>query len=92
MAYIKVKPLPQRKPKGTTARRILAELCFYYPQYTLNQAKKLPYKDVVLLLKTAHREKSKDYLMKLNIETAPHTKKGQGVKKLAGQLKEASDG
>lgn len=71
---------------------ILAQLCYYYPQYTLRHARKLPYKDVSLLLKTARKMQARDYLNLTNIAVAPHTKNGSAVKKLVKQFKDIING
>lgn len=82
MARIIATPIPKRQ---INARQLLAELCFYYPQYTLAAARRLPAKDVMLLLKTAMRKDAEYYHHMTQITAAPHTKKGQGVKKLSSR-------
>jgi len=81
MARIEVQKVVSQSKK-LNARALLAELCYYYPQYTLAAARRLPARDVVLLLKTARKKDSERYLNLTQIAAAPHTKKGQGVKKL----------
>jgi hypothetical protein len=87
MATIKVASVPT---KQIQARHLLAMLCFYYPQYTLAEARQLKAKDVMLLLKIAQIEKSKEYFNLTQIAAAPHTKKGEGVKTLSDNYKKAS--
>lgn len=82
MATIQVAAVPRKK---VNARRLLAELCYYYPQYTLAAARRLPARDVMLLLKMAHRKDAERYLNETQIAAAPHTKKGTGVKRLTGK-------
>lgn len=88
---VKAQPLP-KPPLGSEINRSLYMLCYYYPQYTLQEARQLPFNHVMALLQTARREKALEYSELLNISTAPHTKKGQGVKKLANQYKEIARG
>lgn len=89
MATIKVASVP--KPKQS-ARVLLAEFCYYYPQYTLAQARRLPAKDVVLLLKTARKKEAEKYFNLTQIAAAPHTKRGAGVKSLSGKYRKAMNG
>lgn len=91
MPKITVQKVPKSK-KQQDPRRLLAELCYYYPQYNLRQAKKLPYKDVNLLLKTAKSLEAMNYINLTNISVAPHTKNGKGVKKLIDQFKAVING
>jgi hypothetical protein len=69
------------------SERLLATLCYFYPQYTLAAARKLPFKDVKLLLSVATKQKAADYLNLSQIAAAPHTEKGRGVKKLYDNYK-----
>jgi hypothetical protein len=62
---------------------LLASLCYYYPQYTLSQASKLPLKTVLLLLKVARQHEAVKYHNLTQIAAAPHTNKGAGVRKLS---------
>jgi len=89
MARIEVAKVPARE---ISARSILAKLCYFYPQYTLAQAKRLPYKDVMLLIKTAQREKAAEYYNLTQIAAAPQTDKGKGIAKLSEQYKRLADG
>jgi hypothetical protein len=90
MAIIPVASIPRKK---VNARELLAELCFYYPQYTLAAARRLPAKDVMLLLKMARKKKAEEYFNLTQIAAAPHTKKGSGVKRLSSRYaKVAKDG
>lgn len=86
MATIKVASIPTKK---INAREMLAELCWYYPQYSLAQARRLAARDVVLLLKMAHRKEAELYFNHTQIAAAPHTKKGSGVKKLSSRYQKA---
>lgn len=82
MAIIQVASVPKKK---VNARELLAELCFYYPQYTLAAARRLPARDVMLLLRTARKKKAEEYFNLTQIAAAPQTKNGRGVKKLSSR-------
>lgn len=84
MARIEVAKQENNRVKNE-ALITLAQFCYYYPQYTLNEARKLPYKYVALLLKTAIIEMNKNYLNLTQIVSAPHFDKGKGVNKLIKQ-------
>ncbi len=89
MRSLALKISVQRAPKQRfNANEVLAKLCYYYPQYTLRHARKLPYKDVVLLIKQAQKEQATDYYNLTQIAAAPHSDKGKGVKKLLSHFKE----
>ncbi len=60
------------KPRGNGD--LLGKLCYFYPQYTLSAARKLPYKHVTMLLKTAEVQRAIYYQELLCIAMAPHTK------------------
>ncbi len=63
-------------------RQLYATVAYHYPRYTLKQVEKMPYRDVVLLLKTATRIEAERMYNLTQIASAPHSKKGQGVKDL----------
>lgn len=91
MATIKVASVTA-PVKKINARALLAELCFYYPQYTLAAARRLPAKDVMLLLNTARKKDGEKYYNLTQIAAAPHTKKGSGVKSLSDRYRRAMNG
>ena len=66
---IKVAKAPRAEVKPIS---LLGTLCYYYPQYTLQEARNLPYKHVILLINTAHRIKAADNLNLLQIVAAPN--------------------
>lgn len=81
MAEIKVQQVPKSK-SDSSKRSLYARICYFYPQYNLQQASQLPQRDVLLLLKTAEQIEAVRMLNLTQISAAPHTKKGAGVKKL----------
>lgn len=79
MKVIKIQKIPQKK---VSIQDVLARFCFYYQQYTYEQAKKLPYIRVIRMLKVADRERAILLSELVDIAAAPHTKRGSGVGKL----------
>ena len=81
MARVVAKKIPVASGR-LQKRELYAQVCYYYPQYTLKGVARLPYRDVLLLLKTAHRiEATRNYNLTA-IAAAPHSKKQINVKKL----------
>lgn len=84
MAEIEVAKIPK---KDATKRSLYARVCYFYPQYNLQQAQALPQRDILLLLKTAEQIEAVRMLNLVQISAAPHTKKGAGVKKLTSHFR-----
>ena len=78
---VKVAKVPKTGAKEDEVMRMLATLCYFYPQYTFAQARKLPYRRVAMLIAEAHRQEAIRYYNLTQIMAAPHTKKGEGVRK-----------
>jgi hypothetical protein len=85
---ISVAKLPKKKFSQQEAKHLLATLCYYYPQYTFAAARKLPYKRVTLLIRTAQRMEAMKYYNLTQIAAAPHTKNGKGVQSLLDRFKD----
>ncbi len=66
----------------------LTRVCYFYPQYDLEKAEKLTNTQVVALLLQAEKQRAIDLYNQTLIAAAPHTKKGEMVKKLLNQYKE----
>lgn len=84
---VKVASIPKPKVKPL---KLLGMLCYYYPQYTLAEARKLPYKTVKLLLDIAHQQKALEYMHLVQIESAVRSKDGgkslhKQYKRMAGE-------
>jgi hypothetical protein len=79
---IQVKKLPSASYDSKSNRELFATICYYFPQYTLVNVRQLPFRDVMLLLKTAHKMEAVKYKNLTQIAASPHSKKGEGVKKL----------
>jgi hypothetical protein len=79
---VKVQPIPHKEPKPVDADRLCEELCYWYPAYRFEQARQVPYKRSVSMLRTARRLEAEKYYQLTQIAAAPHTDKGDGVKNL----------
>jgi len=86
---IKAQPVPKSKNSSSSVEDTLALFCFYFPQYTYAQSKRMPYKRVARMLRIAERERARFLYDLTNIAAAPHTHKGQGVKKMLNYFKES---
>lgn len=70
---------------------VLAEVCYFYPRYTLEEVAKLSYRQVKLLLKVARKQQAIYMYNMTQIVAAPHTKRGQGVKDLSEHFKKLAN-
>ena len=71
---------------------ILGEFILRFPQYTLQEARRLPAKHIVTLLTIARRLEAQRNLTQLLITTAPHSKKGKMVRDLEKAFKRQANG
>ena len=90
MPVVRAKSLYTEQKKAKK-REIYAEVCYYYPQYTLEEVSKLPARDIQLLLDIAQKKQAELLYNLVQIVAAPHTKKGEGVKKLSEHFKKVID-
>lgn len=82
---------PKSEDESNSNRRIYALVCYFYPQYKLEDVEQMPARDVNLLINTAHKQKAVEYMNQVQIAAAPHTKKGEGIKKLIDEYKKIVD-
>lgn len=87
MPRIQVAKVPREPEREDSPLTLLARLCYFYPQYTLSAARRLPYKRVMLLLKVARQEKAIEYWNLVQIESAPYTNKRKGLTELSSEYK-----
>jgi len=87
---IKVQKVPSASKRLSTDE-ILAQVCYHYPQYNLEEAKRLSYRQVKLLLKTAAQQQAIQMYNLTQIVAAPHTKKGAAVTKLSEHFKKLAN-
>lgn len=79
MPTIKAKKIPR---KTLLPEDLLAKFCYHFPQYKFHEARKLPYKRIIQMLKIAQKEHAIKMLDLVQIVAAPHTNKGKGVSSL----------
>lgn len=84
MKILKAKRIPR---KETSVEDIIALFCYYYQQYKYHEARKLPFKRLISMLKVAKKEYAKQMYDLTQITASPHTRKGQGVNKLLEHYK-----
>jgi hypothetical protein len=70
---------------------IIAQVCYHYPQYTFTQAKKLPHRRIMQLLRVARAEQAREWYNQCMIAASPHGKKNS-VKDLVKQYKNMFEG
>lgn len=85
MPRIQVQNLPPKK--DTSQDDVIARFCYYFPQYTFQEALALPFRRIRQMLAVVDSEKAREYFILTKIAAAPHTKKGEGVKKLLNEFK-----
>lgn len=88
MAVVKAAKVPTQK---LSKRELYATVCYYYPNYDLRKAQKLPARDISLLVKTAQKIKAMEYYHLTQIAAAPHSKKGKAVSKLTKHFKKVAE-
>lgn len=79
MARVSVQKVPE---KEVPIDRLLAQFCYYFQQYTYEEARKLPYKRIKIMLKEAGRREAENYINLLNISVAAQDTKGRNIRKL----------
>lgn len=91
---IQVKPLvPEFEDKNSDADVVdlITRVCYFYPQYTLEDAEKLTDSQVTALLLQAEKQRAIDYYNHTLIAAAPHSKKGELVTKLIKEYKKIAE-
>jgi hypothetical protein len=73
--------------KTLSLRERYALLCYYYPRYSLQEAAKLPARDLNLLIRTAQKIQAIDKHDLVLIISAPHAKEKDSAKKLLEHFK-----
>ncbi len=61
--------------KNEAGEDILARFCYFYP-YTYEEAKRMPYRRILKMLKVARKEQAYEWYNLLRIAVAPQSKKG----------------
>ena len=78
---------PVKTKRELNTLEVYAQICYFYPAYTLGEASELSPKTIKVLLETAKRQRAIENMNQLRIVTAPNAKdKGYG-KKLYNEFK-----
>lgn len=85
---IKVAKIPAKSAGKQDPLTTCIDLCYYYPAYTLAEARRLPAPHVRRMLKRARQLEAQRYLELVQIASAPNTKDGQGVRELIRKYQE----
>lgn len=85
MPIIHAQKIPQKIQNSSD---LLARFCYHFPHYSYQQARKLPYKRVLQMLKVARKEQAWVLYNLTQIASAPHSKKGSGVTKMLKYFQE----
>jgi hypothetical protein len=89
MSVIRVQKVPK---KTIDPEEKIARFCYYFPQYTFAEAKKLPDVRINRMLKVVDKEKAQDFYLLTQIIAAPHAKSGNGVQKMLNLFKNIAEG
>jgi hypothetical protein len=93
---IKVKKIPRKEPRlrgqADQALDIYSEICYYYPAYTIRQARRLPYKHVKTLLRKARQLEALRYHNLTQIAAASRYEKYDGLNDLLTHYQEQMNG
>lgn len=87
MAKIKLAKIPSRRESVFTK---LALFCHYYPQYKIDEAKKLPFKTLIQMLRVVQKKEAEHYLNLTQVFGNATDKKG--YKRLIEAYKERIHG
>lgn len=90
---IDVKPIyaPINEDSGSEVVDLLTRVCYFYPQYTLEDVEKLTDSQVTALLLQAEKQRAIGFYNLTLIAAAPHSKKGKLVEKLIKQYKKMAE-
>ena len=73
----------QKVPKKTeSVEDIIARFCCCFPQYKFHEARKLPFFRIKMMIRTWEKEYARRMIDMVEIVSAPHTKKGSGIRKV----------
>lgn len=77
---------PKKSNTAWSEENLWARFCYYFPQYTFNEAKKLPFKRIMQMLSVVDKERALDAYHHCLAAMAPHSKKPDSVLKYFKQL------
>lgn len=82
---------PVNDDSGPDVVDLLTRVCYFYPQYTLEDVEKLTDSQVTALLLQAEKQRAIGFYNLTLIAAAPHSKKGKLVEKLIKQYKKIAE-
>lgn len=90
---VSAQPIHKPVPEGSDSEVVdlLTRVCYFYPQYTLEEAERLTNSQVNALILQAEKQRAIEMYNLTLIAAAPHTKKGQLVNKLIKQYREIAE-
>lgn len=94
MAVIKVKRVRNAKsPQSNNEdlKTVVATFCFYYSQYTFDQALDLPIRTLRRMLKIVRREQAREYLEMSQIARAAQAEKPSEYNKLTKRYEDEAN-
>lgn len=80
MAKVQQQKVSSSSNNTFNSKNILWKFCYYYPAYTYQEARKIPYKEVTKALEIAEAEKSKLMIDLTQVACAPYGKKNSPKK------------
>lgn len=88
-SVVEAKPLrePVEEDDDYEVIDLLTRVCYFYPQYTLEDADRLTSQQVNALLAQAEKQRAIDLYNHTLINAAPHSKKGKLIKELVREYK-----
>jgi len=84
MTVLKAKKVPKKEFK---ADDLLLRFCYYYPQYSLYQARKMPYKRIVQFLRVVEHEHAKRMIDFTRAVASPQSSNKNAINELLQEFK-----
>ena len=91
MARIRAQSVAAEQPR-TSLRELYATVCYYYPQYKLDEVQRMPARNIYLLIRTAMKIEAQKMYNLTAIAAAPHSEKQRNVKKLLTHFEKVAKG
>lgn len=92
MPTVTAQKVPKKQSSQSDLLDGLALFCYKFPQYTFAEARKMPYKRILHMLKVAKKEDARTMLELVRIVAAPHSKKGKMVQEMIQYYKGIIEG
>lgn len=92
MATVTIQKVPRKEPSNTDIEDGIARFCFLFQQYTFAQARRMPYKRILQMLKIARQVEAGRMFELTQVVAAPHSHKQKGVKEMIQYYKGIMEG